>query len=287
MRNILAVAVVITAVLYLPVAAQSRFTSPPAQTQQNQPQMRWANMDLNGDGVITRAEWRGSGQVFQNADWNRDGILSGDEVRPSTTQSTRRNADPAAQQRAARFQALDGDRDGVVSRWEWSDTWQAFNALDLNRDDVISRAEMTGSSGATDEVAVGNSGRAVRRGVATAGDIVRVDPTQRWTDTGLDVTAGDRIFFDAEGTLQMSEGPPDTATPAGATSGRRAAEAPLPRAAAGTLIGRIGDSAPLLIGAQRTIARAPVSGRLYLGVNDDHLADNTGEYRVSVTIERR
>ena len=286
MRNILALAVIVTALPYSG-AAQSRFTAPPAQTQQNQAQMRWANMDLNGDGVITRAEWRGSDQVFQNADWNRDGILSGDEVRPNTTRSTRRTADPAAQQRAARFQSLDSDRDGLVSRWEWSDTWQAFNSLDLNRDDVISRAEMLGSTAAADDVPVGTSGGAVRRGAATEGDIVRVDPTQRWTDTGLYVAAGDRIFFDAEGTLQMSIGGPDVATPAGATSGRRAAEAPLPRAAAGTLIGRIGDSPPLLIGDQRTIARAPVSGRLYLGVNDDHLADNSGEFRVSVTIERR
>src|SRR5688572_2898966 len=87
MRNILALAVVAAALPFSGTAAQSRFATPPAETQQNQPQIRWADMDLNGDGVITRAEWRGSGQVFQNADWNRDGILSGDEVRPNATQS--------------------------------------------------------------------------------------------------------------------------------------------------------------------------------------------------------
>ena len=258
MRNILALAVVVTALPYTGIAAQSRFTAPPAQIQQ--PQMRWANMDLNGDGVITRAEWRGAAQVFQNADWNDDGILSGDEVRPNTTRTTRRTADPAAQQRAARFQSLDSDRDGVVSRWEWSDTWQAFNSLDRNQDDVLSRAEVIGSTAPADERAVGTSGGAVRRGAATEGDIVRVDPTQRWTDTGLYVAAGDRIFFDAEGTLQMSIGGPDVATPGGATSGRRAAEAPLPRAAAGTLIGRIGDSPPLLIGDSFTCVATKPSG---------------------------
>ena len=56
---------------------------------------------------------------------------------------------------------------------------------------------------------------------------------------------------------------------------------------AGGLIAKIGESAPLFIGAQRTIQRAPVSGRLYLGVNDDHLDDNSGEYRVSITIQQR
>jgi hypothetical protein len=154
---------------------------------------------------------------------------------------------------------------------------------------VLTRAEVVGTNGAVDDDrSVDTYGSAARRGVVgTSGNIVRVDPTQRWTDTGLVVTQGDRVFFDAEGRLQLSEGGADPATPSGATSGRQASGAPLPRATAGALIARIGNSAPLLIGDKRTIARAPVSGRLYLGVNDDHLADNSGEYRVSVTIEQR
>jgi len=250
--------------------------------------MRWANLDRNGDGVITRAEWRGSAQAFANADWNSDGILSGNEVRPNAAQPTRRTADPVAQQRATRFQALDSDNDGLLARWEWPDTWQSFTALDQNGDDILTRAEVVGSAARNQEdTAVGTSGEAGRRRVGTTGDIVVLDPRERWTDTGLDVIAGDRLSFDAEGTLQLSDGGPDTASPSGAASGRRAASAPLPRAAAGALIARIGGSAPLLIGNQRTIARAPVSGRLYLGVNDDHLADNSGEFRVSVTIQSR
>jgi hypothetical protein len=39
-----------------------------------------------------------------------------------------------------------------------------------------------------------------------------------------------------------------------------------------------------LIGAGNTDVRAPQSGRLYLGVNDDHWADNNGEFRVVVTV---
>src|SRR5215218_506357 len=43
--------------------------------------MRFAAMDTNNDGVVTRREWRGSDESFDVHDWNRDGILSGDESR--------------------------------------------------------------------------------------------------------------------------------------------------------------------------------------------------------------
>ena len=42
----------------------------------------------------------------------------------------------------------------------------------------------------------------------------------------------------------------------------------------------------MAIGDQTRIT-APVSGRLYLGVNDDHLPDNRGEFTVTVGIQRR
>ena len=44
-------------------------------------------MDRNRDGVVTRAEWRGSAQSFRNHDWNGDGRLSGDEIRPGAQRS--------------------------------------------------------------------------------------------------------------------------------------------------------------------------------------------------------
>ena len=53
-----------------------------ASAEQDQEQMRFRGMDRNGDGRITRAEWRGSAQSFRQHDWNNDGVLSGDEVRP-------------------------------------------------------------------------------------------------------------------------------------------------------------------------------------------------------------
>jgi hypothetical protein len=94
------------------------------------------------------------------------------------------------------------------------------------------------------------------------------------------------LTFDAEGSVRLSEGGDDTATPSGSRTGRRAQDAPVPQAPAGGLIARIGDSAPVYVGDRRAV-RAPVSGRLFLGVNDDHLPDNSGEFRVTVSVRNR
>ena len=44
-------------------------------------------------------------------------------------------------------------------------------------------------------------------------------------------------------------------------------------------------SAGAVIGDHRTLTRYPFSGRLYLGVNDDYLNDNAGQYTASVNVE--
>jgi hypothetical protein len=51
---------------------------------------------------------------------------------------------------------------------------------------------------------------------------------------------------------------------------------------AGGLIGRVGDSEPFGIGNQTDPLPMPASGHLFLGVNDDHLADNEGSFRVVI-----
>ena len=43
--------------------------------------IRFQAMDANGDGVITRQEWRGNDRSFRNHDRNRDGVISGSEMR--------------------------------------------------------------------------------------------------------------------------------------------------------------------------------------------------------------
>lgn len=44
---------------------------------------RFRGLDMNGDGVVERVEWRGNNRSFSNHDWNGDGILDGNEVVPA------------------------------------------------------------------------------------------------------------------------------------------------------------------------------------------------------------
>ena len=95
----------------------------------------------------------------------------------------------------------------------------------------------------------------------------------------MDVRSGETITFETTGKVQLSTNTADTAGPAG--SDRRAQNAPIPNAPAGALIARIDNSQPILIGAHQTL-RASQSGRLYLSVNDDHFADNLGNFIVVI-----
>ncbi|MGE3403978.1 MAG: EF-hand domain-containing protein [Vicinamibacterales bacterium] len=247
------------------VSAQWRVVQPRAQQQD----MRYSEMDVNGDGVVTRREWTGTRREFNAADWNRDGILSGEEVRIDADQPV---GTSGALDRRSEFFNFDRNDDGVVNRTEWRGLRSTFDQLDANNDGVITQREF-----AANEV-----GRTARRPAARqASQVVFVDAQARWTPTGIYVNQGDQITFDARGIVQLSADPGDTAIAAGAYSRRQASNAPLPDELAGALIGRIGPGEAFGIGNQRQVT-APASGELFLGVNDDHLPDNRGGFRVQV-----
>ncbi len=125
------------------------------------------------------------------------------------------------------------------------------------------------------------SGRRVLRSGPCASIRSSAGPTP-----GIVVRAGDTVTLDASGTIQMSDDAKDTATPAGSTTGRRAPDAPVLNQLAGGLLAQIDNYGPIFVGGRRTFT-APVSGRLYFGVNDDHLADNRGEFVVNVSVAPR
>lgn len=120
-----------------------------------QAQMRFQGMDNNHDGMITRAEWNGSDQGFRNQDWNGDGMLSGDEVRPGARRETSWNQDwnhdgIVDQQDTAiaqRFRGYDHNTDSRVAATEWPGNQALFRRLDANRDGFLTMAEYTNAGG--------------------------------------------------------------------------------------------------------------------------------------------
>ena len=225
------------------------------------------NMDWNNNGRVERSEWFGGAAEFTRLDRNRDGVLSRFEVVGAAP-----SLDTYDQ-----FQNLDYDRNGTLSRAEWHWSNGSFALRDRNKDGVLSRTEFDVAGGAPGGAAVAS---------AAGRQTVRVNSQLRWTDTAINVRAGDVITFDASGQITMSDDAGDTATPAGSTRGRTAPDAPVLGQKAGGLLAKIGEYWPAFIGG-RTTWTAPVSGRLYLGVNDDHLPDNRGEFVVNVGVQGR
>ena len=74
----------------LALASMSLITSPATLDAQSRPvnRIRFAAMDRNNDGVISRQEWNGSARSFEVHDWNNDGRLSGNEVRSGAQRDT-------------------------------------------------------------------------------------------------------------------------------------------------------------------------------------------------------
>ncbi len=116
---------------------------------------------------------------------------------------------------------------------------------------------------------------------APTGNGISVSPRQQWTSTGLTVKKGEVLSFNTSGDVQLSGDAGDIAASAGSKRGTNSAAGPLRNALAGALIGRIGNGPAFAIGNQSTVPM-PAAGQLFLGVNDDNLGDNQGEFRVDI-----
>jgi len=110
---------------------------------------------------------------------------------------------------------------------------------------------------------------------------VSVDSRIAWKDTGVELRAGQVAYFAANGRVRW--GPNREDGPAGEHSSPRNDQRPIPSRPAAALIGRIGDSSDFFfIGDDSGPIQVRASGRLFLGVNDDYLKDNTGSFQVTV-----
>jgi Ca2+-binding EF-hand superfamily protein len=104
-------------------------------------QMQYRNMDADRDGVVTRAEWRGSLQAFRQADTNDDNVLSGTEVW-NTGRGISDNENQGDMSRV--FARADRNNDRLLSRDEWYGDLQTFERIDRNDDGRVSLSEFLG-----------------------------------------------------------------------------------------------------------------------------------------------
>ena len=115
---------------------------------------------------------------------------------------------------------------------------------------------------------------------------ITVSGGQAWTDTAIDVVAGDQLQFSAEGSVQYPMMPPSG--PEGSVRTWRDVIRALPvnQAGMGALIGCVGDASvavPFLIGAKRDV-EVRRAGRLFLGLNQTGNEQAQGAFKVKVHI---
>jgi hypothetical protein len=128
--------------------------------------------------------------------------------------------------------------------------------------------------------------------------MVAVPADSGWVDTGIDAGPGDELQFSASGEISLQRGNPEAVCgPSGLDL--ITVEQPVPNANLGALIGKLVQPVArrtdedsgleirddifilFLIGSENTV---PVSfkGRLFLGINENVVRDNGGEYTVIV-----
>jgi hypothetical protein len=167
---------------------------------------------------------------------------------------------------------LVGVRDGMLEFREYGfrGRTQQFDRQD------VARIEFDADSGQTPGLPLTGRPRGLReREVAVAANT-------QWNDAGISVRAGQTVYFVAEGRVRW--GPDRRDGPAGENNSPRNPNRPIPNRPGAALIGRIGDDSGdyFFIGGDQGPIRMRGSGRLFLGINDDYLADNSGSFRVVI-----
>ena len=169
---------------------------------------------------------------------------------------------------------LIGFRNGTVE-FEEQRSFGSSRTLRFDRDEVV-RIEFDNRGGNSNDYLGGGrpSGMRERQTIVSA-DVA-------WNDTGIDVRAGQTIYFESTGQVRWGRDRRDG--PAGERNSPNNPNRPMSNRNAAALIGKIGNSSNdyFFIGDDTGPVRMRSSGRLYLGINDDVLTDNSGNFRVVV-----
>ena len=165
-------------------------------------------------------------------------------------------------------------RNGTIE-FEERRSFGGSRTLRFDRDEVV-RIEIEDYRNNTNNNDFGN-GSARPSGMREKQVIVSADVD--WNDAGIDVRAGQTVYFEATGRVRWGRDRQDG--PAGERNSPSNPNRPLGNRNAAALIGKIGNDL-FFSGDETGPVRVRTSGRLQLGVNDDVLTDNSGNFRVVV-----
>jgi len=128
--------------------------------------------------------------------------------------------------------------------------------------------------------------------------VIAVPAQIAWTDTGIEVEEGEEFVFEASGKISLQAGNPEGfCGPEGLDL--KTFQQPLVEERLGMLLGKVARLISIEIDPQtkeyRKIEevrlfpigrsgqiRMPISGRLYLGINENVVEDNSGEFLVVI-----
>jgi hypothetical protein len=135
--------------------------------------------------------------------------------------------------------------------------------------------------------------------VAAPASIAHAEPTTQpidvivgsskiWTSTGVTVKTGESITVDASGLIHFGPPPINRIGPKGRPRAACAKQGvtrafPAPALDCWSLIGRIGTEPPFEVGSHSSF-NATSDGELFLGINDNQLADNSGSWKTTISV---
>ncbi len=103
-----------------------------------------------------------------------------------------------------------------------------------------------------------------------------------WTDTLIDIRDRQDVYVVARGRIRW--GPDRRDGPEGERNSPRNPNRPIPSRPAAALLGRIGSDTTdvFFVGNEEGPIRMPATGKLFLGINDDFLLNNSGSFQVTI-----
>ena len=251
----------------------------------------------NGDRVNGGLSYKGgtahtlNGRDYESRDVALISFIAGDPTAEELRQVPSVDNNPSELERHV-FVARDGRvMLGKLYKFSPDGETVTFDARDGGRRDISANdlariyINPAGARSVYNNILLTGRQQVATSGVANnAGGLV-VPGNQPWTDTAIDVRAGDQVRFLSSGEIRVASGngPETVANPngSGAFNAPRN-NYPVPAMAVGGLIAKVGNSAPFPIGANDQPIRMPANGRLYLGINDDGFGDNSGAFNVRI-----